>query len=556
VKANIVRSTPPPVPVVFQRLVGGKPTFITRSPARFLDHIEIFRKGGRLPDEVRAIMPIDGIVADVPAVQLSSGFRHIGDVPFSSDGSAEFSDRNVYDGDSVEYRIYSVDSFGMKSASPYSCSFDIPVGTRCFSARNPAVTAEQGIEGRTVNVIIDCDDPVPNIMVSRRNVSSLESSFRQPSQPDVFVLGARDPKRSRSSFSSPSFDQNSRNSWVGVAGPITGSFLFIDHSVSFDSVYQYAVSIVDGQGNVMDHTLSNVVKVNVKPKVNPPVALTSSISFDTEYSGAVTLSWSPGTDDFNPNELLGDQDALSANSRRSVFQVERRTVGSLSWDIMPATTSTFFVDQISSIENPTFRPPFVAIGSSYDYRVISMQSGGFISTRSEPIRVPVFLPPEAPSELWIRTTPTSIRPFSVIVSWAYDGLSIDGWDVERSVVNKVFGSKVSSVNSSDVLSLPFTTIATVHRESSRSHSLNFPDVVDQSLFVGNRFFMDTAVNMANSYFYRVRSFDDKGNRSDWIYGGINLSDSPFDRKFFSSMTDKEKVFLSLDSRPIEGWESR
>jgi hypothetical protein len=336
---------------------------------------------------------------------------------------------------------------------------------------------------------------------------------------------------------------------------LSGSASFIDQTVEFDRIYQYSTFGVDVRGNLTSAVFDSPVFVAVKPVPDAPVSVTGTVTSVDGFPRSVLISWDAGTTDFSPSDLIGDQDALSATSQRSLFQIERRTVGEAVWQALPAVTGNFFIDRVSTEQAPKFRPPFPIPGQQYDYRIIAMQSGAFVSTHTGPIRVPVFPEVAAPDILWVRASATSLRPISIIISWQYDGIFIDRWEVERAVTNKVFGAKITSMDSRLAQELQYTQVASVPRESSRGIGLSMsPPLLDQRVSVGNRFFIDRDVSMANSYFYRVRSIDSAGRASGWSYGGISLSDSPFDRKFFSTLSDVEKSSIALDSRPITGWE--
>jgi hypothetical protein len=111
------------------------------------------------------------------------------------------------------------------------------------------------------------------------------------------------------------------------------------------------------------------------------------------------------------------------------------------------------------------------------------------------------------------------------------------------------------MDSTEARSLDYVGVAMISRESSRGLGLSSDaSFLDPRTFIGNRAYVDADVSMANSYFYRVRAFDSVRHFSDWTYGGISLTDSPFDRKFLSALSDTDRAALSLDSRALGGWE--
>ena len=556
ISVEVLRNVPPATPDVMFSVTSCIPRFSIRCSGSFVDHVEVFRRGGPVSENVVVLSTQRAIVDLISPTQVLNGFSHIGDVGVGVNRAAPFIDRNVSPGQHLDYRFYTVDSFGLKSATPFSCSISIPdIGVKTPLAI-PSLTAEQGPGGRTVNVSMQSDDPrVIGFILGRRELVTAESAYRGPTQPAYFTFGSTTAKRSRSRFG-PSLNQNSDAAWNGTFVAFSGSASFIDQTVEFDRIYQYSVAGVDVRGNMTSHVAGSPVFVVVKPVLDAPVSITGTVISRDGAPSSVLISWAGGTADFSPNDLIGDQDVLAATAQRSVFQVERRTVGEAIWQSMPAVTGTSFVDRVSTGPGPKFRPPFPAAGQQYDYRVIAMQSGAFVSNHSPSVRIPVIPEVERPAAIWVRASVTSQRPMSIVVSWEYDGIFVDRWEVERASTNKVFGAKVTSMDSQLARGLNYSQVASVPREASRGIGLSMqPPLLDPRVSVGNRFFIDRDVSMANSYFYRVRAIDPVGRPSDWTYGGILLSDSPFDRKFFSSLSDQEKAGLAADPRPLSGWEA-
>lgn len=552
---GITRDSPPRTPNVLYG-VSRVPRFVMRTSGSFIDHFEVFRRGGSPPDDVRLISTNRSMIDSGKTSVMDSGFYHVGDVGVGADKSAIFVDDRATPGIRLDYRIYAVDSFGLKSQTAFSCSVLLPDPGRTVLLGLPAVTAEQAPGGRIVNVTITCDDQrVQGLIVKRRDVSINENGFRQPTRPDYFTFGVFGPKRSRARLG-PSLNQFSSQAWNGVIQGFSGSATFTDRSVQFDRAYQYAVVGVDARGNETATVPTQPVFVAVKPVADAPTSVTGTLLGDPSGSPeSVLVQWTVGTVDFSPVELIDDQDVLAATSVRSVFQVERRQVGKSAWLVMPPTTASYFIDPVGGRPAPRFRPPFALPNERYDYRVIAMQSGAFLSTHTDPVRVnvvPEILPPPA---LVVRSSSTAVRPLRIVVSWDYRGIFVDGWAVQRAVTNRIFGSRIFSMDSAEARSLEYSDVGTVRRESSLALGISSgQSSLDSRLFVGNRVFIDSDVSMANSYFYRVRAMDSTDRSSDWTYGGISLTDSPFDRKFLSSLSDDDRARLSLDARPLAGWE--
>jgi hypothetical protein len=558
VDAQVVRSIPPPTPDVMFAVLGEVPRFTIACSGSFTDHVEVFRRGGTVPEQVRLLSTQRSMIDRGVPVLMDSGFYHIGDVGIGPARHAPFVDRNVSPGQSLEYRIYAVDSFGLKSATPFSCSVFLPDHGKVVPLQTPSITAEQVIGDRVLRISVTSEDPrVTSFVLARRELTTRERSYKQPNHPAYFTLGTTTPIRARSR-SGPSISGFSSKVWNGILRAVSGSAQFDDTAIEFDRVYQYSVRGIDLRGNSTADSPSTPVFVAVKPVADAPVAVTGTLLTDQSGNPAgVLVEWSVGTLDFSPLELLGDQDVLAATSQRSVFQVERRLAGTPAWSALPATTATHFIDPVSQAAAPRFRAGYAELNAAYDYRVIAMQSGAFISAHTDPVRVIVTPEIFPPSLIAVRSSPTSLRPLSIVVSWQYNGSFVDGWEIERAVTNKVYGARVPSMDSALARGLSYSGVGRITRESSRALGISSVGrALDPRIFVGNRFFIDRDVSMANSYFYRVRAFDIKGRTSDWTYGGILLTDSPFDRKFMSTLSDNDKSSLALDSRPIPGWEGR
>lgn len=550
--AIIKKQIPPANPKVLYNVVDGHPHFLISCSGTFLDHVEIFKRGGAVPTTSRVVNTQNAIVSDVAPSETDSDFFHLTDSYLGVNKSSVYVDYNTFPGQRVDYRFYSVDSYGLKSQNPFSCSVVIPDLKSQIPISIPSILAEQSSGGKNVVVTVSTNDSnIKNFIISRRELTTSEHAFKTAETPDYFNLGIpQTAKRSKSRLA-PILNQFSRGAWNGIVTCVSGAAQFADESTEYDRVYQYSVQSVDIKGNKSPSATSKYVHVAVKPVIDSPTNISASVQND-----GVMISWNQATNDFSPLDLIGDQNVLAASSVRSVFQVERKLDGTSVWDALPATTSTFFIDKVSSEKAPAFRPAFALPNKKYQYRVIAMQSGSYISMRTDPIDVFTAIENLQMNSFLVKVTPTYLNPVSIILSWQYNGSAIDSWEIERCVVNKIFGQKIKSLNSEFLQTLNFTPLANLTRESSRAHSVTSAVQIDENLFTGNRLFVDSNVDLANSYFYRIRAKNVVGIVSDWAFGGINIVDSPFDRKFLSSLSDDEKVKLANDSRPISKWRNK
>lgn len=546
VHVTVTRTVPPQAPRITYGLTGGVPRFSIRCMPG-TSHVEVYRSGRAALNSV-VLGSDQSLVIEGPANRVGE-FYHAGDLGLGSDGSTTFVDRDVVPGDRPTYRFYAVDAYGLKCQTPFSCDMRIPDHGEPLPLAIPSITTEQVSLGKPavrVRVSVD-DDRIVGFVFSRRDVTVNERAVHQANQPELVTLGRTDPKRAISRRGPTPLDLQ----WPSVMMATAGSASFTDTSVRIDRVYQYAVQAIDRRGNKTFLVGAQPIGVYSKPTVDPPSDLMARTTAEGDRATGVLLTWTPGTVDFSPNQLLDDQDVLTATSVRSVFQVERRKKGSPYWDAMPATTESYFFDQALS-EVPNFRPAYVVPGLDYEYRVQAMQSGGFVSPRTDIVSVFVAPPPMAPEVVWVRATDVAVRPLNVVVSWDMSTAFIEEWEVQRASTNKIFGSRISSMDSTLARSLDYRTVARVTPEASRAAGMqaDVAFVRDPNVYVGRRFYLDADLDPANSYFYRVRSISRGGSASGWTYGGISVSDHAFDRKLLSILSDDEKVALATDQSPI------
>lgn len=545
IEVSVVRTIPPSPPNVLYSVVGGHPRFSVKCP-QGADHVEVFRSG-RSVDESIKLGTDQSLVVQGPSTRVGE-FWHLVDIGLGSDQSTTYVDTDAVAGDRLSYRFYTVDSYGLKCQTPFSCSIKMPDHGHNIPIPVPSITVEQAPGQPSVSVKMSVDDSrVAGFTVQRRDVSIHEKSVHQANQPEWFDLGTATTKRAMSRRGPTMLDAD----WPTYIPAAGGSASFVDTTVRLDRRYQYAIGAVDVRGNKTPLVGSQPVTVYSKTVIDPPTAFGASVvSADGQPTG-IMLNWTPGTNDFSPNVIVDDQDVLAATAVRSVFQVERRQLGSPFWDALPATSQSYFFDKVSFDPTPGFRPAYVVPGAEYEYRVMAMQSGGFVSPRTEVIYISAVPPPRQPEIVWVRTTSLGSDPISVVVSWNMGGEFIERWEVERAATNKIFGEQIVSTASKMARSLEYLRVANITPEASRARSLSGDSSdLDRSVYVGNRFFVDADVHRANSYFYRVRTVGRLGVSSEWVYAGVFIKDSAFDRKFYSAISDDEKITLAQDSRPV------
>jgi hypothetical protein len=544
VDVAVVRTVPPESPKVYYSIIGGYPRFSIKCPAG-ADHVEVFRSGRPVSDSIR-LGTEKSLVLQGPSTKVGQ-FWHLTDAGLGPDCSSTFVDTAAIPGDKLSYRFYTVDSYGLKCQTPFSCSIKVPDNGRQTSIPVPSITVEQTPGQPFVSVKMRVDDErTAGFFVQRKEISISEKSVHQANQPEYVDIGKTNAKRAGSRRGPTLLDTD----WPTYIHATGGSASFVDTTVKLDRKYQYAVGAVDVRGNKTLMVGSQPVTVYSKVIIDPPISFGGSVVVENNRPTGILLKWTGGTNDFSPNVIVGDQDVLAATSVRSVFQVERRQVGRPFWDALPATSESYFVDKVSNDQPPAFRPPYVIPGEEYEYRVMAMQSGGFVSPRTDVIYISAIPQPQAPDTIFAKTTSINSDPMSVVISWNMSSEFVERWEVQRAVTNKVYGEQIASMDSKAARNLDYTVVANVTPEASRARGLSDSlNAVDKSIYVGNRFFVDSNVNRANSYFYRVRTVGVLGIASPWTYAGIFIKDSAHDRKFFSALSNDDKVSMSQDKRP-------
>ncbi len=544
VDAAVVRTVPPASPTVYYSVVGGHPRFAIRCP-NGTDHVEVFRSGRSVADSVK-LGSERSLVVQGPATKVGE-FWHLTDVGLGPDGSSTFVDVGAVSGDRLTYRFYTVDSYGLKCQTPFSCSIRMPEHGQTVPIPVPSITVEQAPGQPSVSIKMQVDDPrVAGFTVQRREVTISEKSVHQGNQPEWVDIGTWTTKRANSRRGPTMLDAD----WPTYVPAAGGSASFIDTAVRLDRRYQYAIGAVDVRGNKTLLVGSQPVTVYSKTVIDPPTAFGAEVVVKDARPAGIMLTWAGGTNDFSPNAIVGDQDVLAATSVRSVFQVERRQFGRPFWDALPATSESYFFDRVSDEPAPSFRPAYLVPGAEYEYRVMAMQSGGFVSPRTDVLYVSVVPPPLAPDTVWVKTTSINSDPISVIVSWNMASEFIERWEIERAVTNKIYGEQITSMDSRAARELDYSRVANITPEASRARGLSEGSVeLDKTIYVGNRFYVDSDIHRANSYFYRIRTVGRLGVFSPWSYAGVFIKDSAFDKKFFSVLSDEAKVSLAQDSRP-------
>lgn len=544
VTLTVDRFIPPATPEIAISNDGRRVYLQMISNDSFVEKFEVYRRERNVtanrPVELLAIG--DGVDVEERS-PTRAGWAQIGEAIVSQDMRSSFSDGRVVPGSEYEYRIYAVDCFGNKSPTPADGVTRVRSGHNPMSLEPLTTTAEVDQRTRKANVSVYIDDPrVRAVFISRRDLTIREHSFRDPLTGDIPAVNTKDVKRYRTSDPVLHDQRAGWNGHVQING--TGSAGFVDNTVRFDHSYQYCAYGVDARGIRTPYAFSQVIFVARKPLVNAPVELSSTVT-----TSSVMLSWKDANISFSPDDLMGNRETLENTSVRALYQVQRKDIGGVNWESFPLTDQPVFDDELLDADPPSYRPAYPSKGRTYLYRVGTLQSGNYYSNFTEPVAVKVVVPPEMPSFLAVRCSDTRIRPTYTVVNWNSGG-DVAYWQVDRVAVNNYVSPSISSPD--QISALNFVEVARVTPEASRATARNQDETRkrDESLFIGERFYIDSDIEIGNSYFYRVRAVSTHGDVSEYVYRGIYISNSTFERKLKSVVTSEERERLSKTLMPM------
>lgn len=546
---------------VTAQVIDGFVSMTVQVDDQLVEKFEIYRRSDDPSEiqtsvDVRTVLPETGFISDlVQKDRLSNMFLPIGEALNAAPaGGGSFRDMRVLPGRTYTYRVYSVDIFGNKSESPHEVEVFVPdPAYKLVNLKSPLVTAEVDAKTNRVKVSFSIDDDrVVALLLSRRDLTIGQKSFTTPDAVNHIKMGLTNRAQGGKNFEDVRNHDTSRDiAWGGYFQNTGELFEFVDNLVTFDHTYQYQVIGVDRFGNRTSPAISRPVFVSRRPYVDSPLNL--GFRLQTGEQGevqGVALSWDDGNVDITAEDRLGDREVLSNNGVRTLFQVERRRTGEDRWLEFPLVEGTSMFDATEEFGGsvPGFRPPFVRLNETYEYRVQAFQTGTFISNFSRPVSVFVGSPVAEPIGFQIRTADTRTRPFYVMLNWDTRPGSgiVDRWEIERVVVNNVAASRLNTRDETQLEKLGYEPFRVVFRESSRFRS-SAQDVSvsvrDVSTVVAPHHFMDTAVEFGNTYFYRMRAVGTDGTFSRWVYRGVKISSSTSDDRLLSG--DKSKLSDTL-----------
>jgi hypothetical protein len=530
---------------------------------QLVEKFEIYR---REIGEREDVSMISNVISDasgfstnvVSSNRMQNGFIQIGEaVNIGGSIGGTFYDKTVQVGKSFEYRVYSVDVFGNKSEAPRQVSVFVPDKSgKSVQLRKPVLLAEVDVSTGNCRLLFRCDDDrVESLFLSRRNLTTKQHAFTPPRQVNELISGNPRSPQDRKRFEGVHLSDDSNKTWNGMFERQDSDTVFIDSTVQIDHTYQYQIFGVDRFGNRTPFEFSRKIFINNQTVVNSPLNLSGTIIHDGSGSiSGVSLKWIDGNVNLSSEDLLGNRDTLSANSIRTLFQISRRRSDLDHWEDFPMIDSASFFDPISQSgsQAPNFRPEYLNLNRSYQYRVQAFSSGAFISNSSFPFSVSLEAPVKTPLNFRARPSDSRVRPFYVMLGWDTDIDSgvIDHWEIERAEINNFAAARLNSRNPLSFQKLNFKQFRTVFRESSRFSSRTTDNDRMTSPVFGEHHYMDTQIAFGNSYVYRIKSVSVDGNSiSDWAYRGIKVTSDLFERKQASILSDDEKQDLFSNFSP-------
>jgi hypothetical protein len=556
----------PPRPANNSALIGDRSITLTTSVNdQLVEKFEVYRKD---ESQYAASQALVQTIADQQGFSVSAAehtansnkFLLIGECFNSMKSGGTFIDNSVTPGLPYTYRVYSVDVFGNKSESPLELNAYIPDKDQQYIAfKTPALLAEVDANTHKMKLTFSCDDSlIQRLYLERRDLTTGEKTFSVPQSQSRIIMGyGRSPIKNRASMSGERlFNESADDVWTGVFDNV-GQQAFIDKTVQYDHIYQYRIFGDDRYGNKTSYSISPPLMIVRHPLINVPVKLAASAAVDSNgFLQGTFISWNSGTLDISAGDQLGSQNSLIDTAVRTLYQVQRRQGNEDHWLNFPLVSGTHFIDAINAGSRaPAFRPPFVDVNQTYQYRVQAVQTGSFISNFTDPVSVFVGYDIAIPENFVLRTPSTTVKPFYVMLNWDVKNNSgvVDRWEIERSTLNNIAAAQFNTQNPDVFSTLSYESFRTVYRESSRFSGQSVDNVngsVNAVILVGSNYYMDTAVDFGNTYFYRIRAVSPENRVSDWSYRGIKITSTVFEQKYAPLISSDDKQALMTSKLPL------
>lgn len=535
---------------------------------QLVEKFEIYRKELNVKpttrfNSARVISADSGFTSSVMTmVTLPNGFVYLGDSLNGSRGAgASFNDITAKPGAKYIYRVFSVDVFGNKSEKPAEAQiFFKDKFSKTVDLDTPHMTVEIDAKSNKMKITFGCvDQRVTAMFLTRRDLTIDQEIFTTPGEVSRNQLGTSQPGQGPNRFlGSKIVGSQTDRPWNGLFMNDGSDIVFIDTTVAFDHTYRYKLEGNDKFGNKTSCVVSNAVFVNRHPMIDDPVNLTSSVDLSGSTIQGITLQWQDGNVSVTAEDKLGSQAKLTDTSVRNLYQLERRNSNDDKWSKFSLISETSFFDPTPSFagnEVPAFRPQFVVENQTYLYRVKAVQSGAFMSNYSTQVQVFAGLQVLAPEKLRISSCDAKIRPFYTIINWSTPEGSgqIDKWDIEKAEINNYAAASMNMADPDVFKNIRFSAFRSVGRESGRFRSLTADNVLTEdtsSAISGMYHFQDAQVSFGNTYFYRIRAVGLDGRQSGWVYGGMRVTDTTFEKKLESIITNEERLELSNMKLPL------
>lgn len=545
----VVEDSVPPLPPEQVRITDNRKYiyFSLLHDSAKVEKFEFFRKSEK-NEEKKIITVFDSngfVVSEANKVFLKNNFIQIGESLNSLAGSV-FVDKDVVVGKTYNYRIYAVDVFGNKSQAKEVEYFFNERNKRFTNLIKPTVLAEKKTGTDNVLLTIESsDDRIIKYFVEKRNLTINEKEFTNPYTQSHIKFGNK--RNFGGKFFEGIVSRTRENNWTGVIDRNSDKEIFIDSTTKYDFVYQYRIYGVDRFGEKTSFSFSDLIFISRKPILDPP--LNVKASFD---NGQVVVSWDPSTIDVEPIDRIGNREKLENNEVKTIFQVERKGLTEEVWQKFPLTENFQQEDNVSFLgeKSPPFKPEFLKQDSSYLYRVVAFQSGGFVSQYSDIVRVNTFLDVLSPVNFSVKTCNTKCEPFFVVLNWDTPNNSgtVDKWIIEKAALNNFAAFRINSLNSSLIDELEFKKFKIITKESSRSIASTYDEQaknIKNNLFFGQHRFVDNEIKFGNTYFYRIISVGlDNSNSATTSTKAIKITDKEFEKILRTSVSQEQKVKLA------------
>lgn len=428
---------------------------------------------------------------------------------------------------SYTYRVFLQNIHGALSEpgeiTVFSSVQKITPQSRSNNLKIPIINAVQDQNSDFAKITIYPNDPnISFYELQRRDMTLYEKKFTVPSKLENNYGGTGWPastffvERARVPLSQES---NSTTSELKTK-TTTKEIVFVDNTVSPGHIYQYRTRGYDLFGNPSSYAFSTV-KISGKKSIRTPFNIRAEILRGFPFRVKILWDDDNFASSVSEKELFEGESTVDKKSSKTLYKVQRRKLGEMTYESFPATANKFIIDEVSTPDAVNFEgkliedsyerisnsdpidenmrikdeirrafklPNFLKENDIYFYRIIAISDIGEESNASEEFQISSLADISNPLNFSAEVINAQVRPITVKLSWDndFEKSRPDYWVIEK---------KFDGGNDS------FSVIGKAYLE--------------------NQLF-DRNVEIGNTYVYRIKAFDVIGRETAYFETRITL----------------------------------